>query len=71
MSVPLVVSGSASGGIAVDLTAILLKSNIKSPPAAVTRSVASDETTSWYEPTSTVASWNQRLRPARTPRLPC
>ena len=62
MSLPLVVSGSPSEGIAVDLTAILLKSNIKSPSAAVTRSVASDDSTSWY-----AADGNGRLVESKTP----
>jgi hypothetical protein len=47
IAVPLA-SGSPSGGMAVDLTAILLKSGITMPSAAVTRNVARDETTSWY-----------------------
>lgn len=45
------VSGPAQpeeGGVAVDLTAILLKSAIRSPDAAVTESVDDDPTARWY-----------------------
>jgi uncharacterized protein (TIGR04141 family) len=39
---------SPGRGVAVDLTAILLRSSVRSPSAAVTGSVGTDETSVWY-----------------------
>lgn len=48
MAEPMAFDSLAAGGIAVDLTAILLKPTVTSASDAVTHSVARDETSSWY-----------------------
>jgi uncharacterized protein (TIGR04141 family) len=56
------VLGEQMNGIAVDLTAILIKTTIPSPSAAVTGSVDQDTSTSWY-----VADSNGSFVPSTEP----